>query len=104
MSNQSLRQASVRAVTGTTGTYNEDWHALFDSEGIAAGPMNQRLLAWINARLGVTYTNLSDAKAAFAADEGVEQFNQIGTFDASSTPGATLGSPMGLLLTLTYAA
>jgi len=82
MSNQSLRQASVRAVTGTTGTYEGDWHALFTAGGIAAGTYNERLLAWINARLAANYTELNGAKAAFAAAEGVGQFNQIGTFTA----------------------
>lgn len=90
MSNQSLRQASVRAVTGTTGTYEGDWHALFTSEGIAAGPYNQRLLAWINARLSASYTTLSGAKAAFAAAEGVGRFNEVGTFDASGSNTLTL--------------
>lgn len=81
---QGLRQQSVRDVTGTTGTYNEDWHALFDDEGIATGPFDQRLLIWINARLGTNYTELNGAMAAFAADEGVGSFSAIGTFTASS--------------------
>jgi hypothetical protein len=77
---QSLRQASIRAVTGTTGTYEEDWHSLFDIERITAGPFNQRLLAYINSRLGVTYTNINDAMAAMAAAESVDSFQAIGTF------------------------
>lgn len=95
--NQELRQASVRAVTGTTLTYNGDWMALFDMEGIAAGPFNQRFLAWINARLSSAYTELNGAKAAFAAAEGVARFADIGVFVATSGPDVTapiLSSPV----------
>ncbi len=94
--NQELRQASVRAVTGTAYTYNGDWMALFDMEGIAAGPFNQRFLAWINARLSSAYTELNGAKAAFAAAEGVDRFADIGVFVATSGPDVTapiLSSP-----------
>lgn len=99
---QSLRQASVRAVTGTTHTYEGDWHALFTSLGIAAGDFNGRMLQYINTKLSASYTEINGAMAAMAAAEGVDSFQAIGTF----TPGtsSTAGTPMGLLLALTYSA
>ncbi len=38
-------QTKLRAVTGTVGMYNEDWHAYADSLGIAAGQWGERVLA-----------------------------------------------------------
>ena len=84
MSQQSLRQASIRAVTGTTYTYEGDWQALFDNDGIALGQFNERLLRWINARLGTSYTEINGAMAAMALAEGADSFQAIGTFNAAS--------------------
>ena len=67
MSQQSLRQASVRALTGTANPSEGDWHALFDTAGIAGGPFDGRLLAWLNAQLGAAYGDLAGAQQAFAA-------------------------------------
>lgn len=86
MSNQSLKQASIRAVTGTTGTYEEDWHALFDAQTTDEGTFNERLLSWINIKLGTAYTDLPQAQQAFADDVGVYNWDAIGTFDASVVP------------------
>ncbi len=80
MSQQSLRQASIRAVTGTTHTHEGDWHALFTAAGIAAGPFEGRMLAWINARLTASHTDVNNAMAAFAAAESASTFQSIGTF------------------------
>jgi hypothetical protein len=83
MSQQGLRQASVRAVSGTTLNYEGDWHAMWDLQGIAAGPFNQRMLLYINEYLGTSYTEINGAMAAFAANLGASTFQAIGTFDAS---------------------
>lgn len=83
MSQQSLRQASIRAVTSTTYTYEGDWHALWDILGIAAGQFNERMLAYINGQLSTSYTEVNGAMAAFAAANGSTTFQAIGTF----TPG-----------------
>ena len=77
MSNQSDMQASIRSLTGTTGTYQEDWHALFDLGGIASGTFNERQLAWINAELMQTNTNLPDARAAYAAASSVARWDDV---------------------------
>ncbi len=100
---QGLRQQSVRDVTGTEYDYSGDWHALFDLRGIAAGTFNERLLQWINTRLSSSYTEINGAMAALAAFYTVDTFQQIGTFDAAIVSPLT-GTPMGLLLSLTYTA
>ena len=43
--NSEAKQASVRGVTSTTATFNEDWLALFNARSIGAGTYNERLLA-----------------------------------------------------------
>lgn len=103
MSQQGQRQASIRAVTGTSETYEGDWHALFDLAGIPAGHFNERLLAWINLKLTAAYTEINGAMAALAAANGAFNFSSLGTFDAS-TGASTAGQPIGLLLALTKAA
>jgi hypothetical protein len=87
MSQQGLRQASVRAESGTTLTYEGDWHAMWDGQSIAAGTFNERMLLYINEKLGVTYTNINDAMQALAMDAGATNFGSMGTFDASLTAG-----------------
>ena len=83
MSNQSNRQASVRAVTGTASTYEGDFHALFDLASIPAGDFNGRFLQWINLNLSSSHTNLPDAVNALAVSNGASNWNELGTFDAS---------------------
>ena len=77
--NQGLRQASVRAATGTTYDYNGDWMALFDLDGVSSGDYNGRLLAWINQRLVADYTDLPAAQMAFAIANGATDWNGLGT-------------------------
>lgn len=85
MSNQGARQASVRAITGTALTYEGDWHALFDLDGVAAGSFNGRLLAWINQNLGTSYSEINGAMNAFAVSQGYANWDSMGTFTASSS-------------------
>lgn len=92
MSNQGARQASVRAVTGTAFTYEGDWHALFDLDGVAAGSFNGRLLAWINQNLGTSYSEINGAMNAFAIDQGYSDWNSMGTFTVSPIPLRTVVS------------
>lgn len=81
--NQGLRQASVRAVTGTTYDYNSDWSALFTAAGIAAGDWNGRMIGWINSQLGTAYTDVNSAMQAYAEAQGVGSWNELGTFTAT---------------------
>lgn len=84
MSNQGKKQASIRAVTGTSLTYEGDWHALFDLHSIATGTFNERLLAWINAKLASSYNNLPSAQQALAAANSAYNWDSLGTFDATA--------------------
>ncbi len=93
MSNQSDIQASVREATGTEYTYEGDWHALFDYLSIDSGTFNERLLLFLNNCLGVSYSNLQDAKNAFAIFNGLENWNQLGEFSVGAL------WPSGLCLT-----
>lgn len=83
MSQQGLRQASVRAVSGTTLNYEGDWHAMWDLQGITAGSFNGRMLEYINTKLGTSYTNVNSAMQALATANGATNFSSLGTFDAS---------------------
>lgn len=83
MSQQGLRQASVRAVTGTSETYEGDFHALFDLASIPNGMFNERLLRWINAKLTTSYTDVNEAMQALATANGAWNFSSMGTFDAT---------------------
>ena len=78
--NQEARQISIRAVTSTTGTYDEDWIALFTTRSAPAGTYNERLLNYINTLLTTSHTNINDAKQALAADQGAGNFGSMGTF------------------------
>lgn len=79
MSNQGAVQASLRASTGKALDYNGDWHAVFDDASIPAGDFNGRMLAWINARLSSSHTNLPAAQQAFAEDQGFNNWSSMGT-------------------------
>lgn len=86
MSNQGSRQASVRAISGTQFTYEGDWHAMWNLQAIPQGTFNERMLAYINTKLGTAYTELNGAMAALAKSFGIQTFNELATFDASTAP------------------
>jgi|TARA_R110000744_G_scaffold286958_2_gene398219 hypothetical protein len=77
---QEARQISVRGVTSTTGTYNEDWLALFTTRSAPAGQFNERMLSYINTLLSTSHTNVNAAMQALAADQGANNFSSMGTF------------------------
>lgn len=77
MSYQTIQQ-SVRASTGTSFNYEEDWIALWDAAVIAEGAFNERMTAWINARLVSSYTDINDAMKAFAANQGFDSWGEMG--------------------------
>ena len=78
--NPEAKLASVRGVTSTTGTYNEDWLALFTARSIPAGTFNERQLAYINGELSTSYTDINLALQAFAVDQDDDNFSSMGTF------------------------
>lgn len=89
MSNDSAKQAVVRASTGTAHSYNGDWHALFDAAGIAVGDFSGRMLGWINGQLSSAYTNVNEAMAAFAINQGASDWSSLGTFTIGGGSGPT---------------
>ena len=78
--NAADRHASVRAITGTNGDYAGDWHALFNLQGIPDGEFSGRMIAWINAKLGTSYTGINAAMYAFAASKGAASWGEMGIF------------------------
>ncbi len=105
--NQEYQHIALRAVTGTSGTIEEDWHALWDTIGIDDGTFDERMLAWINDQLGTSYSNLPGAMHAYAANQGFDNWASMGNgvdFSDAGGGGGTAGEPIGLLLILTKAA
>jgi|TARA_R100000329_G_scaffold149277_1_gene139626 hypothetical protein len=78
--NSEAKQASVRGVTSTTATFNEDWLALFNARSIGAGSYNERLLAYINNKLSTSYTDINLALQALAENQSANNFSSMGTF------------------------
>lgn len=78
MSNQSDRQASFRAIGGTTGTIQEDMLAAFADDSITTGTFNERLYAWLGNR-GATGT-LTERMHAFAVAKSANNWDSLGTF------------------------
>lgn len=74
---QEALQASIRALTGSNRTLDEDWMTLFDAEGIAAGTFEERYLTWLNTRLGSSQATLADAQHAFAVAQGKTQWSDV---------------------------
>ncbi len=83
MTNPGDRQESIRAITGTTGTYNGDWHAAFDADGIPVGKFNGRLVNWLQNRTGSSSTSLSGLQVEYAVLKGADSWNHLGTFNAA---------------------
>ena len=80
MSQQGLRQAAIRAVTGTALTYDGDWHALFTLRGVAAGPFNQRMIEYLQGELLSFEENLPNLMQEFAEANGAYNWSSMGTF------------------------
>lgn len=95
MTQQGDRQASIRAITGTSLPVNGDWHALFDQAGITEGAFDGRMLTWINLKLGSAYTSLPAAQQALAAANSAPSFSALGAFDASLAPSAPPAGTIG---------
>lgn len=80
MSNQSLKQTSIRVVTSTTGTLQEDWLALFTVRSIPAGTFNERMIGYLQGELSSSDTNLPALKQAFAVSQGDDNWDSMGSF------------------------
>lgn len=76
---QSTFQDALRASTSTTGSWNSDWLAQFAKDGKTTGTWNERCLAWINAELVQSYTNLPQAQTAYAVAKGFRSWSDMNT-------------------------
>lgn len=99
MSQQGYRQQTVREITGTDFSYDGDWQALFDLNGIPQGDSDGRLLQWLSLELGVTYTNLPEAMQTFAELNGACNWSSMGLFNPAATGSALLMETGDVLLT-----
>lgn len=82
-SNQGDRQQTLRTSTGKALNYEGDWLAKFDANAIPAGDFNGRMLAFINAQLSTSYTEINGAMVAYAVSQstsGAKSFNELGAF------------------------
>ena len=77
MSNQSSIQQSIRTITSTSGSYNEDWLGLFDYLSIAAGTFNERMETWLRFVTSSSKTNINDLKAEYASQLGLNSWDEI---------------------------
>ena len=85
MTQQGLQQAAVRESTGTSLSYDGDWHTIFDNHGIAAGPFNGRLLTYLQRALNSTSDSLPGLKQRYAELHGAHNESSLNglvpTFD-----------------------
>lgn len=92
-------QRAVRAVTGTKGSYEGDWHAYFDMQGIPAGQFNGRMLTYGKMLRG--YISTFDAAHNYLLLNGPSKaisaygYNIVSNGDYFSTPSATANQITG---------
>jgi len=83
MSQQGLRQASARAITGSTtdDTYNDDLMKAFQAEATIpdGATFDEACLIWINEKMTTSYTNINEAMQAFAESRGAANWQSLGT-------------------------
>lgn len=58
--------------------YNGVWHLYWDEQSVASGNFNERMLAWLNARLSASYTNLPQAQQAYAESKSANNWDSLG--------------------------
>jgi hypothetical protein len=81
--NQEGRHAAFRAISGTTGTYNEDALAAMIAEGGTGDTFNGVMVSWLQTRLSSSQTNLTDLMNEFGVNEGFRNWNDMNTFSAA---------------------
>lgn len=53
------------------------WHSLWNWQGVPPGTWNERMLAWINAVLGASLSNLTDAMNLYARVGGYQDWSAL---------------------------
>jgi hypothetical protein len=79
VTNQESLQTSIRLITGTSGTIDEDWMELFDDYSIASGSFNERMMLWLQSALNSSETNINALKQLYADSLGVYNWNSVYT-------------------------
>lgn len=64
--------------------YEGLWHRYWNSVGTDAGTYDERMLSWLNAKLGESYTDLPSAMQAYAENLGYYNWDSIDTFDVTA--------------------
>jgi len=87
MSNQGLVQADLRTITGTQGTYDEDWMAYLAIQGYSVGTLNERMYQWLGSFgfLG----SMPERKSRYATYMGATNWDSVKAliqFITSSSP------------------
>ena len=78
--NQELRHAAARAISGTARDYNSDMLAMFATHGISTGStFNEKFLLWLSYQLNATQTNLPAAMQAYAVACGKNDWDSLNT-------------------------
>ena len=81
MTNQGDRHASFRALSGTTGTYNDDSYAAFIAGGATVGnTYNGAMIEWLQSVTGSSDTEINGLKQLFAEQQGASSWSELGTF------------------------
>lgn len=83
MTNQEGKQASFRAIGGTSGDYNGDAIAAMLAEAATGDSFNEIMISWLQIRISdSTVTNINDLQAVFAAQLGFDRWDDVDTFAA----------------------
>lgn len=78
--NQEGRVIALRTATSaTTGTHEQNWFEVMAADAVTTGTYNERLLAWINAKLSASHASLPAAQAAYAAQYGYTRWTDQNT-------------------------
>lgn len=101
MSNQGLRHASFRAISGTAGTYTEDARAAFETDVPtipSTATFDEAFVQWLQFKLTSTNPSLRGLMAEFAISLGLSRWNDVGTISTPPTEFLLLESGDFLLL------
>lgn len=85
MTQQGSLQESVRAITGTSGTFNEDLDSLFKSNGGGGTTWNEKALRYFRGMTGAE--TISEAMNRFARNQGAYNWGSLG---AATWPARTI--------------
>ena len=105
MSKQGEKMAAMAAAAGVSGlTYNETLLAFCKANGATSDTINEAIIEYAQTVLSSSDGNINNLLATIASDAGVDGWGVVASPPEVGGGGGTAGTPIGLLLTLTYAA